>query len=215
MTEDSSRWESLKSRSNWHFDTKRPPQSGTDSFTHVCRFDEDFSEAIAHCMGLSKLGSWAEDKLGKQAQQDLINHGADLSVPMFHQTVADEIELFQKINRYLGIENSTIRFHNQTTGQIVHTHFDNFGIRYKQTDIVRRFAIMLSDWQLGQIFQLGNANFTQWHRGDCITWEWQDIPHSTANMGWWDRPMLQITGVTTTRTQDVLGGAGKNLVVKL
>jgi hypothetical protein len=45
--------------------------------------------------------------------------------------------------------------------------------------------------------------------------KFQDMPHGTANMGWWDRPMLQITGYVTQRTNDVLGGASKNLVVNL
>ena len=85
----------------------------------------------------------------------------------------------------------------------------------KNPSMIRRFAIMLADWELGQIFQLGNANFTQWRAGDCITWEWRDIPHSTANMGWWDRPMLQITGYVTSLTEPVLRTASKNKIVKL
>ena len=77
------------------------------------------------------------------------------------------------------------------------------------------FTIMLADWQLGQVFQLGNANWTQWRAGDCITWEWQDIPHATCNMGWWDRPMLQITGCTTPATQQVLDNAGPDQIFDL
>ena len=82
-------------------------------------------------------------------------------------------------------------------------------------DLMRRFTIMLADWQLGQVFQLGNANFTQWRAGDCITWEWQDIPHATCNMGWWDRPMLQVTGRTTPVTDELLARASQDLVIKL
>jgi hypothetical protein len=220
MTEDSSRWNLTKSRSNWHFDTTRPPKEGLDSFTHVCRFDADFSEAIAYCMPNTQAKNWAaESRLGKGAQNDLIEHGANPDSEIFSFTNAHDIELFQKISEYLGIKQSIMRFHNQTTGQMLHLHLDilddRTNLKVKKASARRRFAIMLADWQLGQIFQIGNANFTQWQAGDCITWEWQDMPHSTANMGWWDRPMLQLSGLVTKRTLEVLSGASKNLVVKL
>ena len=80
---------------------------------------------------------------------------------------------------------------------------------------IRRFAIMLSDYQLGQVFQLGTAHWTQWRAGDCITWEWQDVPHATCNMGWWDRPMLQVTGNVTQVTLDLLARASPDLVINL
>jgi hypothetical protein len=110
---------------------------------------------------------------------------------------------------------------------MLHTHIDNFAARPerensfkvtemdKNPDIMRRFAVMLADWELGQIFQIGNANFSGWRAGDCITWEWQDMPHSTANMGWWDRPMLQVTGYVTDRTREIVAGGGKNMIVSI
>ena len=125
------------------------------------------------------------------------------------------------------MKNSTLKFHNQRTGQMLHTHIDNFAGREERQNsfivtefdknpiTIRRFAIMLADWQLGQVFQLGNASWTQWGAGDCITWDWKNIPHSTANMGWHVRPMLQITGNVTERTEQVLAEASKNKIVKL
>jgi len=234
-----SRWEFTKSRSRWHFDTKRIALAGIDSYTHVCRFDTDFSDAISQCMPRTKASSWGtRNNFNKDIadaglysasaeEQDLIRAGANPHAEVFNRTAAEDIDIFQKISDYLGMRDSMIKFHNQSTGQMLHTHIDNFAARperdnsFKVTeidrnpDIMRRFAVMLADWELGQIFQLGNANFTGWRAGDCITWEWQDIPHSTANMGWWNRPMLQITGYVTDRTHDVLGGASKNLVVSL
>lgn len=223
-----SRWEFTKSRSRWHFDTTKPPEPGKDSYTHVCQFRADFSSAIAECMPRAKVSTWgtrnnfnkdiAESGLytATAEQQDLIRAGADPHAQVFHRTAAEDIEQFQKISECLGMHDCMIKFHNQTTGQMLHTHIDNFAARperensFKVTEmdenpqIMRRFAVMLADWQLGQIFQLGNANFSGWRAGDCITWEWQDMPHSTANMGWWDRPMLQITGYVTDKTQWLL-----------
>ncbi|CAB5221244.1 hypothetical protein UFOVP247_117 [uncultured Caudovirales phage] len=227
-----SRWEFTKNKSRWHFDTTRPPEHGKDSYTYVCNFKADFTDAIKACMPRTKSSTWGsrnpniERIYSADAEEnDLIRVGADPKAPVFERAEAQDIELFQKINTFLGLEESTIKFHNQTTGQMLHTHMDNFAGRperensFKVTDfdenpdIIRRFAIMLDDWKLGQIFQLGNANFTQWAAGDCITWEWRDMPHSTANMGWWDRPMLQITGYTTPRTYEVMNL--NHLVVKL
>jgi hypothetical protein len=234
-----SRWEFTKQQSKWHFDTTRVPQPGVDSYTHVCRFDADFTAAIAECMPRTKASSWStrnnfNKEIAEQGlytasaeEQDLIRAGADPKQEVFNRTAAEDIDVFRRISDWLGMEESMIKFHNQTTGQMLHLHMDNFAARperensFKVTEmdkdpsIMRRFAIMLAPWELGQIFQLGNANFTQWKAGDCITWEWQDMPHSTANMGWWDRPMLQITGYVTDRTREVLGGADKNIVVKL
>lgn len=229
---NNSRWDYLKSLSNWHFDTKRPPEMGKDSYTHVCRFDADFTDAIIQCMPKTQKVNWGMRNLTRSysasaEENDLIRVGADPEAPVFERVEAQDIEIFLKIRDWLGVEEATVKFHNQKTGQMLHTHMDNFAGRPerensfkitemdKNPDIMRRFAIMLADWELGQIFQLGNANFTQWRAGDCITWEWRDMPHSTANMGWWDRPMLQVSGYVTDRTREVLGGANKNLVVSL
>jgi hypothetical protein len=41
------------------------------------------------------------------------------------------------------------------------------------------------------------------------------MPHGTANMGWWNRPMLQITGYVTDRTRKIVAGGGKNMIVSI
>ena len=45
---------------------------------------------------------------------------------------------------------------------------------------------------------------TEWHAGDVHTFDWQNIPHSTANAGHGPRITLQITGVETDKTRDFL-----------
>jgi hypothetical protein len=215
------RWLKMRSDSSWHFDLTKPPEHGADSYTHICRFNYDFTTAIKLCNSETVISTWGKDENVLEPEQiDLINSGANPHAPnYFHPVnydIVKKIKIFKKICNYLGLNNPAISFHNQTTGQMLHTHMD-WHQNYTQYDYttIRRFAIMLADWELGQIFQLGNANFTQWRAGDCITWEWKDMPHSTANMGWWDRPMLQITGFITDRTNEVLKNANKNLVVKL
>lgn len=231
-----SRWDFTKDLSKWHFDTQRPARLGHDSYTPICRFEGDFAEAIQFCNARTVTTSWAtRNNLDKHVakdgviysaapeEQDLINAGADPKQAVFDRSKADDVDVFQRISAYLGLSDVTIKYHNQKTGQMLHTHIDNFAGRterensFKETDfdrdpsLMRRFVVMLADWQLGQIFQIGNANWSQWRAGDCITWQWQDLPHSTANMGWWDRPMLQISGRTTDRSRAIVAEAEANL----
>jgi hypothetical protein len=77
----------------------------------------------------------------------------------------------------------------------------------KNPTIMRRFAIMLADWEMGQAWMFGNALYHQWTAGTCITWEWRDMPHATVNAGWHSRPLLQITGKQTARTLEIVEAA--------
>lgn len=229
------RWAETVKKSNWHFDLTKPAEPGLDSYTHVCRFTNDFSELVEQLKPLTVNATWdtrqyynnISEKALNAEQQDLLNAGADPNMEVFARMEAHDVELFQKIAAWLGIDSAFIKFHNQKTGQMLVEHIDNFaGFKdkkgdsptadlYQEPHLVRRFAIMLDDWKLGQVFQLGNANFHQWRAGDCITWEWQDIPHATGNMGWWDRPMLQITGYVTDKTNEILKEASKFVEIEI
>lgn len=231
-----SRWEGTKKLSKWHFDPARTPSPGKDSFTHVCRFNADFTESIARCMPRVNDSTWStrnKEKIkgelytASAEEQDLINAGADPKMEIFSRAKADDVEQFQIMSQALGMNDPDIKFHNQRTGQMLVTHIDNFAARVEREnsfkiteldtnpELIRRFAIMLADWQMGQIWQIGNATWSQWKAGDCITWEWQDIPHATCNMGWWDRPLCQITGYVTPSTQSLLNTAGPDQIINL
>ena len=226
-----SRWEYTTSKSSWHFDSTRTPQLGKDSYTPVCIFDTDFTDAISECMPRTQVSTWgtrnnfnktiAEQGLytANAEEQDLINAGASPHAEVFSRTAAEDIAVFRQIADYLGLEDAMIKFHNQTTGQMLHFHIDNFAARperensFKVTEmdknpaIMRRFAIMLADWEMGQAWMFGNALYHQWTAGTCITWEWQDMPHATVNAGWRPRPLLQITGKQTARTLEIVSSA--------
>ena len=55
-----SRWDYMKSQSNWHFDTQRIATEGADSYYHICRFDADWTDAIARCMPLTRGSTWGD-----------------------------------------------------------------------------------------------------------------------------------------------------------
>lgn len=232
---DDSRWEFTKSQSHWHFDKTRKPELGQDSYLPVCRFDADFSEAIATCLPRAKPSSWASRNnfnkdIAEQGlytasaeEADLIRAGADPKQEVFARTAAEDVPIFQAIADHLGLEDAMIKFHNQTTGQMLHFHIDNFAARperensFKVTeidrnpDLMRRFAIMLADWEMGQAWMFGNNMYWGWSAGDCITWDWRDMPHATVNAGWKPRPLLQITGYQTRRTKEIVAVAEANI----
>lgn len=222
-----SRWQYTKSQSKWHFDTTR---TDTQDYQPICQFIGDWDYAVERCLKRAIDATWASrnyfsadpDANKKRMysadaeELDLLKAGADPYMKIFQRAMADDFPIFQNIANYFGLSDASIKFHNQKTGQMLNLHIDNFagrperGNSFKVTKVdknpalMKRFVVMLDDWKHGQMFALGNQVWHQWRRGDCITWEWRDIPHATCNMGWSNRPMLQITGWTTDRTYEIV-----------
>jgi hypothetical protein len=235
---NNSRWEFTKSRSQWHFDTNR---TDTQDFQYVCTFNGEWDFAVEKCLDRVVDSTWAsrnqfiQDPAEKKKRMysadaeelDLLRAGADPHMVVFQRAKADDFEVFRNIANYFGMTEAAIKFHNQKTGQMLNWHIDNFAGRPergnsfkeikadKDPSLMRRFVIMLDDWKHGQVFQLGNCNWHQWKRGECITWEWRDIPHATCNMGWHNRPMLQVTGWTTERTHEIVQSGNKDIIVNV
>lgn len=221
-----SRWLYTREQSQWHFDTK----SDTQDFQPICQFIGDWDFSVQKAMKRVVDCTWAnrnyfsknpdENKKpmysASAEEMDLFRAGANPKQEIFQRAVADDIPIFQKIASHLKLEDPSVKFHNQRPGQTLNLHIDNFagrkerGNSFKEIkvdrnpDAMRRFVVMLDDWKHGQVFMLGNQVWHRWNKGDCITWNWRDIPHCTSNMGWDNRPMLQITGWTTEETIEVV-----------
>jgi len=232
-----SRWNFTKGQSEWHFD----PSYTERNFEHVCIFEGEWDSSVELCLNRAVDATWASrnqystDPTEKKTRMysaeteetDLLKVGADPHMKIFQRAQAADITIFQNIAEYFGMEDATIKFHNQTTGQMLNWHIDNFAGRKerknsfreikadKNPELMRRFVVMLDDWKHGQTFALGNSHWHQWVKGECITWEWRDIPHGTCNMGWDNRPMLQVTGWTTERTAHILENGSKNTKVQV
>ena len=69
---------------------------------------------------------------------------------------------------------------------------------------VVRYMIHLTDWEPGHFWSYGNYVHTGWQAGDITSFDWQNVPHCTANAGHHPRITLQITGIKTTKTQEFL-----------
>jgi hypothetical protein len=78
-------------------------------------------------------------------------------------------------------------------------HFDTFATFVKYNDVseqdvknVYRTAVMIKDWDRGQILQIGNSVYSHWAAGDSFTWnsyQW----HGLCNFGPSDIVIAQIT----------------------
>jgi len=233
-----SRWNYTRSQSNWHFD---PSVTDQQDFQHVCTFEGDWNENVLQCLDRAVDSTWATRNMYSSTpdekkermysadteESDLLKSGANPHMVIFKRAQAEDIPIFKNIADYFGMSECTIKFHNQTTGQMLNWHIDNFAGREERKnsfrqiaadtnpDLMRRFAIMLDDWRHGQTFSLGNSQWHQWRRGECITWDWRDIPHATCNMGWENRPMLQVTGWTSDRTAHILEDSSKTKIVQV
>lgn len=59
---------------------------------------------------------------------------------------------------------------------------------------IRKYIVYLDDWSHGQAFMSGRHAFTDWRKGDVMSFPWF-MPHSTVNAGFKPRPILFIAGV--------------------
>ena len=154
-------------------------------------------------------------------EQDLIRAGADQKMEVFYAQKQKTLKYSKKLQHILAWKNIQLSSNQKLdkcyTGILITLQdVKNVVIQFteieadKNPELMRRFVIMLDDWKHGQVFALGNSNWHQWKRGECITWEWRDIPHATCNMGWENRPMLQVTGWTTQTTHDIVAKGEKN-----
>lgn len=86
-----------------------------------------------------------------------------------------------------------------TPGCSLMWHFDTYAtfVRYNGIDEdnvhnVCRTAVMLNDWDRGQVLQVGDEVYTHWNAGDTYTWK-GDTWHGMANFGPSDIVIAQIT----------------------
>lgn len=96
-------------------------------------------------------------------------------------------------------------FHIQRPGQMLMYHYDLYYAIIRDVDPelawkpekLRRFTIFMEDWKPGHVWIVGNTTYSHWKAGEVITWNWQDMPHGTANLHHHNRYSLHLTGYMT------------------
>lgn len=215
-----SNWDSSKAQSNYHFDPFRPEPEGF-AFQYCGRIIADWEDELQRAIKSAEPKSWATR--GKKyhpdhpdliaEENDLKRAGVDTDVVIFHKNFEFK-GILDRVCGVLGLENIKRAMHIQFPGEMLHLHIDK---QYEMNDNpaeVRRFFIMLADWTPGQFLHFGNTPMQQWRKGDIYTFDWQNMPHSSANASWTVRPLIQITGSMTEKTRQLLFGFKQEYIVK-
>jgi len=209
-----SNWEISRSKSTYHFDSKRidQPESVVQYLGHIePTWLADLNDIIIN----AKPATWATrgykgegieappEELAKE-EYDLVANGMPRDLPISHLNWRLP-ESLQRISDAFALEDCMDRIHVQQPGEVWNLHLDKL---YKwdpdHPEQVMRIMIQLTDWQPGQFWQYGNYNYSHWRAGDVTTFDWVNIPHATANAGFDPRATLQLTGIRSAATMDYL-----------
>lgn len=213
-----SSWQWCVDHSRYHFDNTRIDQPG-DWFQVLGRFEGNWADEVAQAQG--KPITWATRKfygndddtvspMLTQEENDLKTTGAPVDLELT-DAVFDitPYPTLTRMSEYFGIADAKIRMHYQRPGQMFNLHIDKLQDRCPEDPAqVIRMTIMLADWAPGQFYSYGTCNYSHWRAGDVHIFDWANVPHATANASRHMRPVLQITGLKTDRTRELLKSAG-------
>ena len=209
-----SNWETLRERSTYHFNPGRKdnPMDVVQYLGHITPvWIKDLESIIEN----SKPATWAtrgykgegveappEELAGEE--YDLTSHGMSRDMAISHLNWKLP-ESLQQITDAFALGDCMARMHVQLPGEVWNLHIDKLQKwAPEDPDSVMRIMIQLTDWQPGQFWEYGNYHYNQWRGGDVTTFDWQNIPHCTANAGFHPRVTLQLTGIRTKQTEQYL-----------
>tara|TARA_B100001248_G_scaffold261997_1_gene255471 strand:+ start:4748 stop:5698 length:951 start_codon:yes stop_codon:yes gene_type:complete len=136
--------------------------------------------------------------------------------------------LFRMIDT-LGVDVHQARLHIQKLGQVTPVHIDQ-QMRYARPGWrkvwldgggdtnplkLRRFLVMLQDWDYGHVWQFGNTYYQGYKAGECITYDWCNMPHGTANFGFTPRVTFQFTGFISDKTQEFIDNPDPERIIEV
>lgn len=207
-----SSWQETKQRSRYHFDnTQFDPQQDRViplGFIRPC-WQAELDSIIAESQSATWRTRGAAGKSRPESElaaedydleregygRDYVITNLNWAIPPVLQTIADQFALTDAMTR----------IHVQLPGQVWNLHLDKLEKwNPEDPDSVLRVQIQLTDWQPGQFWSYGNYCHTLWQAGDVATFDWQNIPHATANASHYPRVTLQVTGVITSATREFL-----------
>jgi hypothetical protein len=211
-----SSFEWCRERSRYHWDLRRRDRA-SDYVHHMGRFEGDWQAEVAAAISQTHSVTWSNRKnyLGEQRQSpmlaqellDLDRAGADPDLVLTDRV--DDVAQFPTLQRmvnWFGLDPVRSQIHVQRTGQMFNWHIDKLYEYADDPADVYRFVIMLEDWQPGQFYCYGTYQYTHWQAGDFHWFDWQDVPHATANASLQPRATLQATGRASDITRQRVSG---------
>ena len=211
-----SSWETTRAKSNYHFDPSRADRR-EDVIQNLGYFPPtaEWAPALEQVIAAARPATWAtrgykgegieappDELAAEEYDLERAGYGKDYTITHLSWAVP---EVLQKYVDAFALEDCMARLHIQKPGEVWNLHLDKLS-KWKPDDPSRviRIFIQLTDWQPGQFWEYGNYHWNQWRAGDVTCFDWQNMPHSTANAGHHPRVTLQITGVITEKTENYL-----------
>jgi hypothetical protein len=209
-----SNWETLKAKSAYHFD---PTQLDTPPYVmeYLGQIKPVWAGDLDTILAGAKPATWAtrgykgegveaprEDLAAEEYDLEAAGYGKDFQITHLNWQLPESLK---KVSKDFGLADCMERIHVQMPGEVWNLHIDKLNKwAPDKPDSVMRIFIQLTDWQPGQFWEYGNYHWNQWRAGYVTTFNWQDIPHSTANAGFQPRATLQLTGIRTDKTEQYL-----------
>jgi len=223
MSEYNSNWEAQKAKSSYHFnnDVMDPLY---DRVERLGQFVGDWADEIEQVKQTARPATWRNrSRTGKPnpmvaaEENDLLEAGMDPD-QVFSHLEYNITPKFQSMADTFGLVGGDyppqIRVHVQWPGQVFTRHIDKLE-KWCPEDPTRvaRIMVMLTDWEQGQTNQYGNFTYTNWKAGDIHTFDWINVPHSSANASLEPRVSLLCTGVMTDKTLDFLQQEKREFII--
>lgn len=205
-----SSWDETKKRSKYHFDNKKYDPN-FDTVIRLGRIEPNWIHQLDDIVKNSKGVTWrtrGDPNKPKRPETELASedydleragYGKDFEVTNLNWDVPNNLK---EIADRFGFIDGMVRIHVQHPGQVWNLHLDKLEKWCPEDPSkVMRIMVQLTEWEMGHYFSYGNYTFTGWQAGDVTTFDWQNVPHSTANSGLKPRVTLQVTGVITEQTR--------------
>jgi hypothetical protein len=207
-----SSWELTKPRSKYHFrnDVIDPK---FDKVIRLGKFKLDISNDIEALVDSSRPATWrTRGQVGKSRPEEELQaedydlerfgYGKDYQISHLNWDIP---EVLQKVSKLFSLDDCMNRIHVQKPGEVWNLHLDKLEKwNPENPDSIIRIQVALTDWQPGQFWSYGNYQHSMWKVGEVTTFDWQNLPHSTANASHHPRVTFQITGVKTSQTDQFL-----------
>lgn len=209
-----SSWDETQLQSCYHFDSQRRDPRW-DTVIGLGQFAGDWQQEVTAAISAARPATWETRGYKGEGydipkpdlaaeEHDIARVGADPKavITNLHWELAP---IFQRMSDLFCLDDVMNRIHVQLPGQVWNLHIDKLQ-KWCPEDPARvlRVFVQLTDWQPGQFWEYGNFHWNQWQSGNVSTFDWQNVPHSTANAGHYPRVTLQITGVKTDQTVEFL-----------
>ena len=207
-----SSWDETKKRTRYHYDNNKIDPL-YDTVTNLGNFVPCWQQELDKIIKESNSATWrTRGQAGKSRPEtelaaeeydlDRAGYGKNYKITNLNWDIPP---VLQRISDLFALDDAMTRIHVQVPGQVWNLHLDKLEKwAPNNPDSVLRVQIQLTDWEPGQFWSYGNYHHSMWSAGDVTTFNWQHVPHATANAGLEPRVTLQVTGVQTDRTRDFL-----------